>query len=195
MMNPDLVFYLFPHLPLLQPLWLSYCSSDIQVTPNLEAWHPLVLQPRTLSPKSESFGSPHKRHLLQELPDHLPKRGPPLPCHPNAPPLIHVLRHTSQHQNNTILLLFLGTFMTHGFPWWFRQQRICLQCRETGFNPLEKEMATHSSILAWRIPWAEEPDELQSIGSQTVRHDQATTHTQTHGERSTYQYYQKFGRN
>ena len=38
-------------------------------------------------------------------------------------------------------------------------------------------MATHSSILAWRIPWAEEPDELQSIGSQTVRHDQATTHT------------------
>ena len=37
--------------------------------------------------------------------------------------------------------------------------------------PLEKEMATHSSILAWRIPWTEEPDGLQSIGSQSVRHD------------------------
>ena len=31
-------------------------------------------------------------------------------------------------------------------------------------DPLEKEMATHSSILAWRIPWTEEPDSLQSIG-------------------------------
>ena len=36
---------------------------------------------------------------------------------------------------------------------------------------LEKEMATHSSIPAWRIPWMEEPDRLQSMGSQTVRHD------------------------
>ena len=36
---------------------------------------------------------------------------------------------------------------------------------------LEKEMATHSSILAWRIPWMEEPDGLQSTGSQRVRHD------------------------
>ena len=36
---------------------------------------------------------------------------------------------------------------------------------------LEKEMATHSSILAWRIPWTEEPDGLQSIGSQRVRYD------------------------
>ena len=34
-------------------------------------------------------------------------------------------------------------------------------------DPLEKEMATHSSILAWRIPWAEEPDGLQSMGSQS----------------------------
>ena len=38
-------------------------------------------------------------------------------------------------------------------------------------EPLEKEMATHSSILAWRIPWTEEPGGLQSIGSQTVGHD------------------------
>ena len=37
--------------------------------------------------------------------------------------------------------------------------------------PLEKEMATHSSILAWKIPWMEEPGRLQSMGSQRVRHD------------------------
>ena len=38
-------------------------------------------------------------------------------------------------------------------------------------DPLEKEMATHSSILAWKIPWTEESGGLQSIGSQRVRHD------------------------
>ena len=36
---------------------------------------------------------------------------------------------------------------------------------------LEKEMATHSSILAWKIPWTEEPGRLQSLGLQTVGHD------------------------
>ena len=38
-------------------------------------------------------------------------------------------------------------------------------------DPLEKEMATHSSILAWRIPWTEKPDVLQSMGSQRVGHN------------------------
>ena len=38
-------------------------------------------------------------------------------------------------------------------------------------DPLEKEMATHSSILAWRIPWTEKPGGLQSMGSQRVGHD------------------------
>ena len=41
-------------------------------------------------------------------------------------------------------------------------------------DPLEEGMAIHSSILAWRIPWTEEPDGLQSIGSQKVRHDWVT---------------------
>ena len=40
---------------------------------------------------------------------------------------------------------------------------------------LEKEMATHSSTLAWKIPWTEESGRLQSMGSQTVRHDWATS--------------------
>ena len=38
-------------------------------------------------------------------------------------------------------------------------------------DPLEKEMATHSSILAWKIPWTEEPGRLQSMGLQRVGHD------------------------
>ena len=42
-------------------------------------------------------------------------------------------------------------------------------------DPLEKGTATHSSILAWKIPWTEEPGRLQSTGSQRVRHDWATS--------------------
>ena len=42
-------------------------------------------------------------------------------------------------------------------------------------DPLEKEMATHSSILAWKIPWVEEFGRLQSMGSQRVGHDRVTS--------------------
>ena len=38
-------------------------------------------------------------------------------------------------------------------------------------DPLKKEMGTHSSILAWEIPWTEEAGRLQSVGSQQIRHD------------------------
>ena len=40
-------------------------------------------------------------------------------------------------------------------------------------DPLEKEMATHSSTLAWKIPWTEKPGRLESMGSQRVGHDGA----------------------
>ena len=42
-------------------------------------------------------------------------------------------------------------------------------------DALEEDTATHSSILAWRIPWTEEPGGLQSMGSQRVGHDSATS--------------------
>ena len=46
------------------------------------------------------------------------------------------------------------------------------QVRSLGWeDPLEKEMATHSSILAWKISWTEEPGGLQSVGSRRVGHD------------------------
>ena len=44
-------------------------------------------------------------------------------------------------------------------------------------DPLEKEMVTQSSILAWKIPWTEEPGGLQSMGSQTAEHNSATKTT------------------
>ena len=46
-------------------------------------------------------------------------------------------------------------------------------------DPLEKEMATHSSYLAWRTPWTEEPGGLQTLESQRVRHDGVTNTLQT----------------
>ena len=47
-------------------------------------------------------------------------------------------------------------------------------------DPLKKGMATHFSILAWRIPWTEESEGLQSMGSQRIRHDWAAKHVHTH---------------
>ena len=46
-------------------------------------------------------------------------------------------------------------------------------------GPLEKERATHSSILGWKIRWTEEPGRLQPMGSQRVGHNLVTKHTQT----------------
>ena len=47
------------------------------------------------------------------------------------------------------------------------------EVRDVGLipDPLEEDMATHSNILAWEIPWTEEPGRPQSMGSQRVRHD------------------------
>ena len=62
-------------------------------------------------------------------------------------------------------------------------QEVWVQCLG-GEDPLEKEMATHSSILIWEIPWTEEPGEPQSTGSKEsdmTEHQQHThTHTHTH---------------
>ena len=57
-----------------------------------------------------------------------------------------------------------------------------MQVRSLGQeDPLEKEVATHSSILAWSIPWTEEPGGLQSMGSQRLKHDwSGHTHTKRH---------------
>ena len=64
--------------------------------------------------------------------------------------------------------------MGKALPWSSDGKEICLQCgrprfdpwvRSPGEDPQEKGMATHSSILAWRIPWTEEPGGLQSMGS------------------------------
>ena len=54
-----------------------------------------------------------------------------------------------------------------------------VQVQSLDWEDLEKEMATHSSILAWEIPWTEEPGGLQSKGSKRVGHDRVTKHRNT----------------
>ena len=67
---------------------------------------------------------------------------------------------------------------------WLRGKRICLPMQETQVqslgweDSLEKEMAAYSSILAWKIPWIEEPGGLHSMGSQRVGYNLATKQQQ-----------------
>ena len=87
--------------------------------------------------------------------------------------------HANTNQKKAIVVI--STSKTkNGLPWWLRGSRVHLpmqemQVRSLGLeDPLGKEMATHSSILAWEILWTEEPGGLQSMGSQRVRHNLAT---------------------
>ena len=70
-------------------------------------------------------------------------------------------------QNYEWLYLFLMAQMVKRLPamWETRVQFLGWE------DPLEKEMATHTSTFAWKIPWTEEPDRLQSMGLQRVGHD------------------------
>ena len=77
-----------------------------------------------------------------------------------------------------ICILFSFSFLLlPGLPWWLRSNLPAMQepqedtVRSLGWkDPLEKSMATHSSILTWRIPWTEESGRLQFLGLQKVRH-------------------------
>ena len=84
-------------------------------------------------------------------------------------------------------------------PRWLSGKESTCQCRSCGFSLwvwedfLEKEVATHSSILAWRIPCTEEPGRLESMGLKRVRHDFSTKpkpHTEhKHGQRAPYHWH------
>ena len=74
-----------------------------------------------------------------------------------------------------------------GLPWWLSGKESACNAGDVGdvglipgwADPLREEMVTHSSILAWRIPWTEEPGGLTSMGSQRVGDDCVTEHAYT----------------
>ena len=80
------------------------------------------------------------------------------------PPVSHSLRATGGSRGSQLALV-VNKLPANAGDIRDRVQPLCQA------DPLEKEMATHSSILAWRIPWTEEPGRLQSIGSQRVGDD------------------------
>ena len=72
-------------------------------------------------------------------------------------------------------------FLEKGLPWWLSGKESARYAEDSSSIPgsrrsPEKEMATHSSILAWQIPRTEEPGQLQSLGLQRLRHNLATEH-------------------
>ena len=93
------------------------------------------------------------------------------------------LEEISSLSQSIVFLYFFASIAEEGFvtsPCY--SLKLCIQMgmrpqvRSLGWeDPLEKEMAPHSSTLAWKIPWTEEPDRLQSTGSQRVGHDWATS--------------------
>ena len=79
----------------------------------------------------------------------------------------------STHDTPKLVIFFVKI---GGFPWWLSgKEYACMQETQVQSlgqeDPLEEEMATHSSILAWEIPWTEEPGRLQTMGSQRVGHN------------------------
>ena len=73
-----------------------------------------------------------------------------------------------------LLQIFRLAVLKDGLPWWLSGKESSANSEDVGLrprsgNPLEKEMATHYSILAWEILWTKEPGGLQSMGSQKSR--------------------------
>ena len=94
-------------------------------------------------------------------------------CMSFSKPAVLKLEHVSQSLGTCKIRFQCLGISSPGLPWWLRVK--CLPAmQETrsqsrgGEGPLEKEMATHSSILAWKIPWVEEPGGLQSVRSQNL---------------------------
>ena len=83
------------------------------------------------------------------------------------------------NQAEGLTIVFMMPKERLGLLWWLSGKESSHSAGDTGYGvlslsgeePLEEGMATHFSILAWRIPWTEEPGRLQSIGLQSVRHD------------------------
>ena len=107
----------------------------------------------------------------------------PTPIQPLPTTLIKKLSKTHARQSVfsgiLLLVLFWGvTMLTKqaSLLWWLSSKESA--CSAGAYvqslgqkDPLEEGMATHSSILAWRIPWTQDPGRLQSVGLQRVRHD------------------------
>ena len=125
-----------------------------------------------------TWGFPVLHYLLEFAQTHVHWVSDAIqPFHSPLPPALNLSQHQglfqwvgSQHQMAKVFELQVAQRLKR-LPA-VRETRV----QSLGWeDPLEKEMATHSSTLVWRIPWREEPGRLQSMGSQTVGHDWVTS--------------------
>ena len=83
----------------------------------------------------------------------------------------------------TYIITYYNAIISIGLLWWLSGKEPMQETRVWSLiqeDPLEKEMTTHSSILAWEIPWTEGPGRLQSMGLQRVGHNLVTEQQQLH---------------
>ena len=85
----------------------------------------------------------------------------------------------------SVLYKIIQYLISPGLTWWYSGKESACSAGEPGSipgleNSLEEKMSTHSSILAWEIPWTEEPGGLQFMGLQRVGHNWGTKHSTVH---------------
>ena len=92
--------------------------------------------------------------------------------------IIYLFKFQVSYVHFIMLLLLQNSTYPLGLPWWLVKSLLAMQKTQEMWvqslgrgDTLEKGMATHSSVLAWRIPWIGEPGGLQSIGLQRVGHN------------------------
>ena len=135
----------------------------------------MVFLPQTGSIFSPQTPVPSQTLMIQPFPT-TPDPLKPLPRMPSRPPLFGGHFLVLSGHDEAVLLWRNFWILDWGFPGGsvvknlpaMQEARVQFLGRE---DPLEKGMATHSSILAWRSPWTEEPGRLQSLGLQRVGHD------------------------
>ena len=96
-----------------------------------------------------------------------------------------VSSHDGERTSPGLFLIFKRANLIQGFPRWLSGKNLPANTGDEGSisgseDPLERGKATHSSILAWRSPWTEEPGRQQSMGSQRIRHDLVMKQQQSH---------------
>ena len=126
-------------------------------------------------------------------PAHIPSN------HHVGPWLVDPQFHRDRHYWCCVLTIFSLPIYQGGLPRWLSGKESTRLCRRHGFDPWVGKtpwgtiMATHSSILAWKMPWTEEPGGLQSMGSQRVGKTAKEAHTQLPATHWTpYKHYLRF---
>ena len=168
---------MFSHLVMSISLWLHGLYSPWNSLGQNTGVGSILLLQGIFPPQGSNPGLPHCRWILYQV------------SHKGSPRILEWVAYpfssrSSWPRNRTRVSCIAGRFLNlqHDKGTFLVAQMVKrlptvreTQVQSLGREDLEKEMATHSGIFAWKIPWTEEPGRLQSMGSQRVRHYWATS--------------------